>query len=310
VTANGRTCSDAATTGLSPTDFQNLLTKGSLRVGSISLIKTTTQTPAIVVGGITAVPASTTTSDFASAGFSQYTVNPLATSGSAVFQQTSFGSCSTYQIQGTAGSVPVVTLPTYLDAGTVTARLPNGSSLPLPKDKSGTYFAVGSDVQGSNSPVFIPSSGGLISFTNSGGADVGQISGAQITMPPALNWTNIASVNTITRSQGQLLTWDTANPSSGYVTITGTSFNIAQGSTVGVVTGFTCTAPYSAGNFTVPSYVLLALVPGTSSVGGISIPTGSLSLSLSAPPVKFDAPSIDYAILTATSGTGKSVTYQ
>jgi hypothetical protein len=50
------------------------------------------------------------------------------------------------------------------------------------------------------------------------------------------------------------------------------------------------------------------MVP-SQSISGFALP-GSLSLSLNAPPVKFNAPSIDYATLNAISGTGKSVTYQ
>jgi hypothetical protein len=52
------------------------------------------------------------------------------------------------------------------------------------------------------------------------------------------------------------------------------------------------------------------MVPGGVNVGGLVIPTGSLSLALDAQPVKVNAPSIDYAILGASSSTGKSVTYQ
>jgi hypothetical protein len=157
--------------------------------------------------------------------------------------------------------------------------------------------------------LFIPAAGGLFSFTNTGGADVGAITGAQVTMPPALIWTNMNSIGTVVRSQGVTVTWDTANPYSGFVTISGTSFGgITTGSAF--VTGFTCTAPYNAGSFNVAPYVLLGLVPGQGSIGGIAIPTGSLSLGLSAPPVRFNAPSIDYAAVSATTSTGKSVTYQ
>jgi hypothetical protein len=106
--------------------------------------------------------------------------------------------------------------------------------------------------------------------------------------------------------------WDTANPYTGFVTISGYSFSLGDGTdaTNALVSGFSCTAPYSAGTFKVEPYVLLSLVPGSASIGGITIPTGSLSLSLNAPPVKFTAPSIDYAAISAVSSTGKSVTYQ
>ena len=190
-------------------------------------------------------------------------------------------------------------------------KLPNGSTVNVPKINGGIYLLSGSDTQGSPTPLFIPASGGLISFTNTAGADVGVISGAQITMPPALNWTNMSSIDTIIRSQGVTVNWSASTAYPGFVTIAGgsSSFNGSNTSNV-VSTGFACTAPYSAGTFTVPSYVLQAMVTGSASVGGVSFPTGSLSLILNATPVKITAPSIDYATLNAGSITGKLVTYQ
>ena len=306
VATTGRTCSDPATTGLSTTELETLLNKGSIRVGFIGLNKGVSQTPPITVGGIT-VGGSTSTSDSASAQFEQYTAAQYTTAAGLSFQQLSFGSCRTFQFQGQA-AVPTIT-PTVLDAGTLTMMSPGGS-VNVPK-VSGTYALSGSDGPGAQRPLFIPAAGGQFSFTNSGGADVGQISGAQITMPPALNWTNMSSITNIVRANGVTVNWDKTNPYSGFVTISGSSFSGTGTTTTNLsVTGFTCTAPYIDGTFTVPSYVLLALIPGQGSVGGIAIPTGSLSLGLNAPPVRFNAPSIDFAILGASSSTGKSVTYQ
>jgi hypothetical protein len=309
VASSGRTCSDQATTGLSPAEMQQLLNKGTVRIGVITVGKSTTQTPDISFGGVT-IPGSTSTGDFASAGFSEFTAAQVNATGGISIQQTSLGSCTAYQYKGTAGSIPEITQPKDLDAGTITMRLPNGNTMTL-QHQFGAYFLSGSDAQGSQSPLFIPQAGGQFTFTNTGGADVGVFSGAQITMPPQLIWTNMNAINTVVRSQGVTVNWDKSTPYDGTVTISGSSFNINGTDTSNaIVTGFTCTAPYSAGTFTVPSYILLVLVPGQGSVGGIAIPTGSLSLALTAPPVRFTAPTIDYAIIDAYSGTGKSVTYQ
>ena len=309
VALSGRVCSDSATTGLTPTEYQDILNKGSVRSGYIVVGKTTSQTPGFSIGGIT-LPSSTATSDYASAAFSQYTANEFTSTGGGVsIQQTSLGSCTTYQIQVTPGTTPTYTPPLILDAGAFTMKLPNSSTMAMTKSQGGAYSLSGSDVQGSKSPLFIPASGGLFSFTNTGGADVGPISGAQITMPPALNWTNMNTITNVVRSQGVTVNWDTANPYNGFVTITGFSIGGILSSTT-LFTGFSCTAPYSAGTFNVAPFVLLSLVAGDTNIGGISIPTGSLSLGLSAPPVRFTAPSIDYSFLTATSTTGKSVNYQ
>jgi uncharacterized protein (TIGR03437 family) len=307
VAQTGSICSDQATTGLTTTDFQNLLNKGTVRTGFIALNKTTTQTPGISVGGIS-LPSTTSTFDSASAGFTQYTASQFTSTGGFSFQQTSLGSCTTFQFQGQPGTTPTVTLPVVLDAGTFTMRLPNSNNLTL-QNRSGISSVSGSDAQGSQSPLFIPAAGGLFSFTNTGGADVGPITGAQVTMPPALIWTNMNAITTVVRSQGVTVTWDTANPYSGFVTISGSSVGgITTGSAF--VTGFTCTAPYSAGSFNVAPYVLLGMIPGQGSIGGVAIPTGSISLGLSAPPVRFNAPSIDYAAVSATTSTGKSLSYQ
>ncbi len=309
VALSGRVCSDSATTGLTPTEYQDILNKGSVRSGYVFVGKTTSQTPGFSLGGIT-LPSSTSTSDSASAAFSQYTASDFTSTGGGVsIQQTSLGSCTTYQFQVTPGTTPTFTPPVILDAGAFTMKLPNSSTMAMVKSQGGAYSLSGSDVQGSKSPLFIPASGGLFSFTNTGGADVGPISGAQITMPPALNWTNMNSVTNVVRSQGVTVNWDTSNPYNGFVTITGFSIGGILSSTT-LFTGFSCTAPYSAGTFNVAPFVLLSLVAGDTNIGGISIPTGSLSLGLSAPPVRFTAPSIDYAFVTATSTTGKSVNYQ
>lgn len=312
VAATGRTCADQSTTGLLPADLQALLNKPTLRIGSINLSKSKSQTPAISVGGVS-VPGSTVTSDSASATFDQFTTTEIGTGGSGgLFQTTSLGSCTAFQFQGTADtSTPPTITSTVLDAGTVAMKLPDGSTQTLTKDQGGSYSLTGSDGQGSQKTLFIPTTGGQFSFTNTGGVDVGQISGATITMPPAMNWTNMDAINTITKSQGVTVNWDKSTPYTGFVTVAGASFQLSgSANNSAIFTGFSCTAPYSAGTFTVPGYVLLTLLSSQNGTGGIAFPTGSLSLGISATPVRFTAPSIDYATLNASSTTGKSVTYQ
>ncbi len=75
--------------------------------------------------------------------------------------------------------------------------------------------------------------------------------------------------------------------------------------------GFHCQAKVSDGSFTIPSVVLLSLAPGSSSsVGGISIPSGSLSVAATTTYVTFTATGLDLGVATASSSTSKSVTYQ
>ena len=84
----------------------------------------------------------------------------------------------------------------------------------------------------------------------SGGPDVGAFT-VTLNVPQALTWQNMASVNTIARSQGQLITWSGGDP-SGFTSISG--FSIGANNLIG---GFVCLERTSAGQFTVPSYVLL-----------------------------------------------------
>ena len=311
IATTGRTCSDQATTGLLPAELQTLLSKPSVRAGVIFLDETKTKTAGISIGGIT-LPPSTSTTDLASASFYQYTSSQLTTStSSALFQQTSLGSCTTYQFKGEPGTLPTPAAPVAQDAGTVTMKLPDASTKVLSKDLSGFYSYVGNDQPSTASPLFIPAAGGPFSFSNTGGADVGPISGANITMPPAVNWTNMDAISTIVRTDGVTVNWDTGTAFSGFMTIAGNSFQLTStDGSQAIITGFTCTAPYSAGTFTVPSYVLLSLAPGVSMVDGISIPSGTLSLSITAAPVRFTAPNLDYAVLDASSTAATTVTYQ
>lgn len=307
IASSGRTCSDVSTTGLNSTDLQALISKPSARIGFLSVSKNTTQSAAITIGGFTS-PATTTTNDSATGIFEEFNTAQLAAAGSFSINQTSLGSCTAFQFKGNASSIPQVGSPKLLDAGTITLKLPDGTTKNLTR-QSGIYSLSGSDATGSTSPLFLPAAGGQFSFTNTGGADVGTISGAQITMPPAIVWTNMSTISTVDRTKDLPVNWDKTNPYSGYVSISGVSFAVSGADTSNaVVTGFTCIAPYSAGTFTVPSYILLQLVPSTS-FQGIALP-GSLGISLNAAPVKFNAPTLDYAIVTSSTSSGKSVTYQ
>jgi len=68
----------------------------------------------------------------------------------------------------------------------------------------------------------------------------------------------------------------------------------------GASASFTCTAPLSAGQFTVPVPVLLALPAGS----------GMLSLTDAPPLVKFSATGLDLGYLTSGVSFSESVQYQ
>jgi hypothetical protein len=145
---------------------------------------------------------------------------------------------------------------------------------------------------------------GTYTATGPGGANVGPFT-ATIALPPALVWTNQASIVAagVTRSAGQTINW-TGGGSSGYVSIIGLS---ATGTTSGSIAEFICIAPVAAQSFTIPAAVLLSLPPSASIDG---IPFGSLSVGIYTNPVPFTAQGLNYAFITAGSSSSASVNYQ
>jgi hypothetical protein len=292
VATSGKTCSDPATSILSASQLQTLAGKSTVSYGFVSLGKTTSTTLPLTVGTIT-IPGSTTTSDFADASFVRYT---SAQFQAATTTTTSIGSCTLYTYTESSG-VPTV-LPTYLNAGSaVNLSGPQGNSaLTL---QSGIYF---------NSALtsFIPTSGGVFTFNNgSGGPDVGPFT-TSLTLSAPLVWTNMSSLTSVTRSKGVTVNWTGGN-SSTYVEISGSAFS---GSTSATAVGgaFYCTAPVSAGTFTVPAAVLLSLPP-TGTVSGVAIP-GSLSVSNYSNPQQFTASGLDFAFAQFYNTSSTQATYQ
>src|SRR5205085_2856491 len=103
---------------------------------------------------------------------------------------------------------------------------------------------------------------GTFTFQGSGGTDVGPFTAVVTLANPLLTVTS-QSGSTIDRTQGLPIAWNGGNPGT-YVYITGVSTELP----LGVQAGFTCLAPVEAKQFTVPSYILLGLPPGS---GGVAV---------------------------------------
>ena len=75
-------------------------------------------------------------------------------------------------------------------------------------------------------------------------------------------WTNQSAAATVTRAAGHSFTW--SGGSGSFVALGGSSSTAAMGLTA----SYSCIAPASAEQFTVPPYITLALPPGagTSSI--------------------------------------------
>jgi uncharacterized protein (TIGR03437 family) len=219
---------------------------GTYTVGEVTLDQSTT--PAVgSTGGQTTG---------ASAIFEKITYNAATTSSGI----TSLGSCA---VSTSSTTISIGTIPTIvgLDAGNITVTGPTGTqplateAIPTQTGPSGLYFS-----QLANS--FLPATGGSFTFTGSGGKDVGAFT-ATISIGNVLNWTNQSSLSSVTRTNGVTLNW-TGGSSNSYVYIQGTSSSNSASAS------FLCYAPASAGQFTVPSYVLLALPPSTNGTLGIA----------------------------------------
>jgi uncharacterized protein (TIGR03437 family) len=129
---------------------------------------------------------------------------------------------------------PPDTPDTYLDAGNLTVSVNGGSPRPMPP-QSGVYSA--------NLPSF-PASGTAFTFTGSGGKDAGPFSAIGNLLP----FTMVNTDAPVIRSQGHHISWQGGDPAT-YVTIGTTVRNF----------DIRCTAPASAGEFTLPSWLTSAM---------------------------------------------------
>jgi uncharacterized protein (TIGR03437 family) len=297
-----RVCSDS--NGLSASQLAAIEKSGSGSFGSINLDRTsTTQTLPPPIG--TGSPETTTT-DSGSASFFKYTSTQLVSSASP-FQITAIGTCFVFSFtaQNTAFPNPVVSTP--LDAGKpITVKGPNGSKQ-LAEIQKGLYSSTLGGGSGAGAlPLYLDAGGYTV--TGVGGTDVGPFT-ANLTLPPPLTWTNEDTVSTINRASGQLITWSGGDP-SGTVIITGDSIQLGSNSDFSDAVGgfFICTAPDSAGQFTIPVPVLLS-VPPSSVIPDVPVSLGNLSVGINQYGT-FTAKGIDVGVISSSASSGKGVTYQ
>jgi uncharacterized protein (TIGR03437 family) len=240
--AGGGTCSDPVNSFTG----RNLQANG-LKRASVSLSRSTTKNPGL--GDYIA--------DSASGEFVSYNWTQLASSEG----ESPYGTCTVSTFFGTQGAVVDPVTPTYLDAGTLTLVGPGGGPIQIPSAGKGVYSAQLGDsgflgIVGST----LYLTPGNYTLTATGGADVGPFN-ATLTLPASFTWTNRNAITSVTRANGVTVNW---TGGTGYVTISGLSATLQS-----VGAKFLCLAPASAGTFTVPPVVLLAL-PASGS--NISIP--------------------------------------
>ena len=217
-----------------------------------------------------------------------------------------------YSFIGTSASVTTAVVePTFLDAGSaITVTGPNGTKQ-LPKQTNTfngqteiTYYA--SLGGGTAGPLFLDP--GSYTVSGPGGADIGAFS-QSLTLPASLTWTN-KSITTITRANGQLVTWTGGDPNSdvvisGFSLVLGTATDGSD--TVGAF--FTCTAKDSDLQFTIPAVVLLTLPASPAANPLIPISFGTLGVANDFY-VPMTIPDLDLAYLSFAASDTEGVTYQ
>jgi uncharacterized protein (TIGR03437 family) len=270
----GSTCSDGD--GFTAAQVQTIQQAGgNTRIATLNLSRTASTGAATV--------------DTGSAMFGMYTPAQLASSLGPL-QTPSVGGCLVFPFTGSSPTVIDPTQPQALDAGnTISISGPNGEEQLTPGGTAGVYKA---QFANGGAPYLDP---GAYTFTSMGGADVGVIQG-QLTMPPAIVWTNAASAATVNRAQGLTATWSGGDP-NGFVSISGYA-TVSQGNAGAM---FICTTTTAAGMFTVPAMVTMA-VPASAS--------GGVTLVGSSAPVSFTAQGVDAGLATASSAVSQPATFQ
>jgi len=304
VTASGRTCSDPGTSPITPTQYQTLLNQGTVNLGLLSLSKITTTTLPVSVDGVTIQAGGTTTSDFAAAFFERYTAAQFSSSGFS--QSVSIGSCVVTTFSGIPTTTGILTTQ-GLNAGTqINLTGPDGALVLSPESitaLSGFY----TEAFSSTLPAIIPATGGTFTFNNgAGGPDVGAFTATiDQNLATPLTWTNMTSITSVTRANGLDVTW-TGGIAGSYVEISGSSIALQVTATNELGASFACTAPVSAGSFTVPAAVLESL-PASGNIAGVVI-SGSLDLA-NYSAGQFTAPGLDLGLAVFATDSSTQVPY-
>jgi uncharacterized protein (TIGR03437 family) len=278
VSVAGGPCTDP-NVGASSSVSSTLSGKSSVNFGYLALLQSTSPGT-----GASAAPV---TSSLALADFQNETGAAFGSSsgGSAA----SIGSCIvTAPMVLAAGFIPPFT---GLDAGTITVNGPGGTQT-LSAALATTFY------EASLPTGYIPSPGGSFTFNGTGGTTIGKFN-TTLNFPSPLTWTNMSSISAISRPVGVSVKW-TGGSAGSSVVIGGGSTAIVGGQQVTV--GFTCSAPASAGQFAVPSYVLLALPAGPAG-------SGTLMVENLTNPQTFTAAGLDLGYQYAGSSVSINATY-
>ena len=191
---------------------------------------------------------------------------------------------------------------TMLDAGPlININGPRGPKTMNMQSKgvySGDFYSTGFGGGGGNPYL----AGGNYNFNNgAGGVDVKGFN-FDDQFPDPVNWTNIDERDWAPSHQPFRVTWTGGDQNQGILTIAGFSMN----STTDVGAMFFCQERVSVGFFDIPSWVIDSMPPTTIEQG---FPIGSMFLSTSKEPKRFDADGLDVGLENWSSTTLRSFSY-
>lgn len=293
---------------LSEEQLRRLDQGGTLTLGVLGLVKTTTKT---TVPGLGTFDVSF---EGASGSFGRYTISQVA---DASFSIAEVGACWVYRRTGDEAAISGGSIFQPLNAGNqLTLNGPNVSNRPIPRegdDYNLLLYASGfMGFGGEGTPTLAQ---GTYTIRGTGGPDIGAFE-AMTNFPGAFNWTNENAIPaTVPRNQNLSVTWTGGGDGLVYV---GGYAGLRTGGTEDDPTydaaGFTCVAQASAGNLSVPSGILQQLPPVSADLTSGSI--GVLSVLAVPDPARgqglFTAPltaggNIDFGFFSYATGTTKTV---
>ena len=265
IASAGAICSDAI--GYSAADMDKLRSPGLLRIGEVTLKKTTIVD---LKGSLDAVT-------------SFFSRHVTATALNAVSFETDtlpYGTCTVV-----SGSVRVEDLelpgdptgvPRLRGGAYINLQGPRGSKQ-IEKRSNAEYYgaSVGGGIPGLTNdwgPEYLVP--GLYTVDHQAGPIGAGAFRATLTLPAPIQWTNQDSFSVVRRSEDLTVTWTGGDSAKEYVVVGGTSFDTTRK----VSAEITCVERASAGRFTIPSW-LLSTLPATSGLfPGTSLPYGMVGI--------------------------------
>ena len=268
VSQSGSTCSDS----LMGADLvSKLASGGNVDFGFIQLV-------AIILRNQT-LPTGILAPDFAEATFSHFT--PL-TAGLASYGVSS-GYCVPFTNNPDLG-------PGGLDAGSG-ITISGNSTATIPATYPGYYFEMFNSTTG----IQFYWSGLPYNVSGGGGKQVGTFAANDTSSIPSAYLSGIIAGQTVSLSGDLTVNWTggNSNMQNGQVTIAG--YSLGNNNTNGY---FMCSAPLSAGSFTIPKWVMGTMPPTQTGYIGIApYPQGYLWIGQFNNPVTFQATGLDKGIL-------------